>query len=414
MSWPWGVARITAAVGRESRGTGTLVAPGVILTALHVVADGVGRPPVPDLEVSIEFSAGHRLPAKTLSGKFDIDDDWVLLNCPTVPGNVMPRNAGPKSATGPWRSFGFPRSNPEDGFHLQGSILGEVTYAGVGKVLQLQSAQLDTMWVNQAVGLGNQRILQGMSGAPLLVNECIVGFLRAHLPTAATVYAGTLEGIPLLRNENEHNLELFDQRFRELVRQAIETSVSPRELHEKYEDLFSKISRWMDTLPPGETWNRASSLKAHVGQKRALLASRRASKWGGLLATSASVATAVAAFVYSGHGPIIGTGPVDAGVDAPDPERSDSGGRDAPVAVDALHDTPDDAPDDTGADAPSACRLLLEPAGPGLGFSVEGCRPATRCRLENPRSDEVLIGNNARQAEEMARERGIRCVSTSR
>ena len=77
------ICRINA---RGGRGTGTLVSPRHVLTAVHVVADRrtlvkeleAGRMVTPTDAITLHFPDGHTTSATIVEGLFDPISDWVL------------------------------------------------------------------------------------------------------------------------------------------------------------------------------------------------------------------------------------------------------------------------------------------------------------------------------------------------
>jgi len=81
------IARIDVVQGGKSgsRGTGFLVAPDLVLTAFHVVADrgapGVSLYPG---QITLTFPT-HATPATVVDGLADPRTDWILLRCACKP-----------------------------------------------------------------------------------------------------------------------------------------------------------------------------------------------------------------------------------------------------------------------------------------------------------------------------------------
>jgi len=76
-------------MGRSvSRGTGCLVADGLVLTALHVVADWSKQSLTPHPgEISLTFANGS-VKASILEEYCDRLADWALLRCESLPPNT--------------------------------------------------------------------------------------------------------------------------------------------------------------------------------------------------------------------------------------------------------------------------------------------------------------------------------------
>src|ERR1700730_11321257 len=102
-----------------SRGTGFLVADGLVLTALHVVADRNQQSltPYPG-EIVLTFPHGS-IKASIYENYWDRLADWTLLRCETSldpDGALRPLPlAELREEGGAWETYGFPDANPRDG-----------------------------------------------------------------------------------------------------------------------------------------------------------------------------------------------------------------------------------------------------------------------------------------------------------
>lgn len=98
-----------------SRGTGALVAPGLVLTAFHVVGDRKSDSPAPypgDILVTFPGGAG---PGTLFTPYFDTRADWALVQLKMQPG-ITPIPLASNCAKGlPWESYGWPDANSRDG-----------------------------------------------------------------------------------------------------------------------------------------------------------------------------------------------------------------------------------------------------------------------------------------------------------
>ncbi len=172
-----------------SRGTGSLVSDRFVLTALHVVANRQTSPPTPyPGTISLTFPA-HTTEALIHEGGSDAQSDWVLLECADPP-RVRPLPLGELNESGSaFETFGFPEIQPIDGIVQRGTVDNHDAELLGTKVLQLfshQAAAADGAPVN------------GSSGSPVLVENALVGVLRAALLNAQGVTrAGTLYACPL-------------------------------------------------------------------------------------------------------------------------------------------------------------------------------------------------------------------------
>jgi hypothetical protein len=186
------IAKITID-GLEGRGTGFLVAPDLVATALHVVADRKTEPPTfATGTIWLEFR-GHKTEA-ILTDKFKQDADCILLKCRTPPPPEYPiiplrelREHG-----GLFRTRGYPNAQPVNGMVWDGDVSSydeELTNyyqtrdAVYRPVLQLFCKQ---------AGAGTGAPPAGMSGAPVVVGAAAVGLMRFALMKDGCTVAGTL------------------------------------------------------------------------------------------------------------------------------------------------------------------------------------------------------------------------------
>jgi hypothetical protein len=203
--WPPSIVKIEAGPqGKESKGTGALVAPQYILTALHVITDKEGEEPKEGIEVRLYFGTEEEIPKRATPIKWSTKDDWVLLQCNEVPAGLSEFSLvdiSTKVSKGErfsWVSFGFPVSRPS-GWHFNGSLDGWVEYPET----KTQSFQLTSEAVRhirdafRAEGFTkpqSKHRIQGVSGAPILVDGSVVAVMRSHL---SDLVAGTLYATPL-------------------------------------------------------------------------------------------------------------------------------------------------------------------------------------------------------------------------
>ena len=185
------IARIDIVQGGKigSRGTGFLVAPDLVLTAVHVVADR-SAPTLTLLpgQIALTFPT-HTTEATVVEGHADPRADWILLRCTTPPPNVRPIPLADSVDDGAaWETYGFPDANPRDGL----AQIGTVTNAA-GSFEGIAAYQL---YSDQAAG-GSGAPVKGASGGPVIVDGAIVGLLRASLMKEGLNVAGTLYGCPI-------------------------------------------------------------------------------------------------------------------------------------------------------------------------------------------------------------------------
>src|SRR5437660_11948135 len=109
--------------GEEVRGTGVLVGDGLVLTALHVVADRHTDPPrCQTATITLQFPA-HRTSGHIVEQYCDATHDWVLLRCDQTPPNVTPLPLAELQTSGvDWQTYGFPDAQPRDGLVLSGEV----------------------------------------------------------------------------------------------------------------------------------------------------------------------------------------------------------------------------------------------------------------------------------------------------
>jgi len=165
------------------------VGKNLVLTALHVVADRKASP--------VSFYGGSiqvRFPSQVatgivVEGMWDARADWVLIQCtdsiradPIPLGELLP---GEHDID--WETFGFPDAKP-DGMRLTGKVRDPAgTYQGT-IAIQLYSDE---------AAAGNGTPVSGLSGAPCIVDDAVVGLIRSSLLDEARNVAGTLFACPI-------------------------------------------------------------------------------------------------------------------------------------------------------------------------------------------------------------------------
>lgn len=171
-----------------SRGTGFLVAEGLVLTALHVVADRTkeARTPYPG-EIVFTFP-GHTTKAVIHESYFDRMADWALLKCETAPPvRPIPLAEAPKDGAA-WETYGFPDANPRDGMVNIGEVSNCLGTLDGNAVFQLFSREA-------AAGQGAP--VKGLSGSPVIVDNAVAGILRFALMKDQQTVAGTVYACPI-------------------------------------------------------------------------------------------------------------------------------------------------------------------------------------------------------------------------
>lgn len=173
--------------GKISRGTGFLVAKGLVVTALHVVAKGRRNPgeffPGP---ISLRFR--HlRTEAEVVAGSESWESDCVLLRCMDPPPcHPIPLEDLETSGV-PWETWGFPDAQPVDGM----LVVGNVRDVGA----QLEGMPAFQLFSEEAAA-GDGAPVAGLSGAPVLVGAAAVGLLRFALMREGRTVAGTVYACP--------------------------------------------------------------------------------------------------------------------------------------------------------------------------------------------------------------------------
>lgn len=185
------VAKIEVLHGGEvtSRGTGTLVARDLVLTALHVVGNRHSDP--------VEFLPGeirltfpdHTTVATPVDGKCHAGHDWALLRCATPPAAVPIPLGEVGESGGEWMTYGFPDAQPLDGMVQAGTVRNADARLGGAPVYQLFSEEASA---------GQGAPVRGLSGGPVLLDGALVGVLRYALMKEGQTVAGTLYACPAL------------------------------------------------------------------------------------------------------------------------------------------------------------------------------------------------------------------------
>ena len=161
-----------------SIGTGFLVAPGLVLTACHVV--GIPPDPYPG-EITLIFPAPGGKVFTTKASVYQKDNvrfwnkrlEWALLQCETPPPNTTPFSLlNPQTASGDmqWRSYGFPEGK-SDGCGCDGTVTDLDGNVDGAPAIQLFSKEAAGFWV------------RGWSGSPVLVQDAAIGILRFSIGT---------------------------------------------------------------------------------------------------------------------------------------------------------------------------------------------------------------------------------------
>lgn len=184
------IARIDVVQGGQSisRGTGFLVAEGLVLTALHVVADRrqESLAPYPG-EIVLTFP-NHSTTAVIHGEYWDRLADWVLLKCAGAPPARPIPLAELRESGAEWQTYGFPDASPRDGMVQVGEVsnhLGELEGQAVFQLFSREAAA------------GQGAPVKGLSGSPVLVEDAVVGLLRFALMKEGQTVAGTVYACPI-------------------------------------------------------------------------------------------------------------------------------------------------------------------------------------------------------------------------
>jgi len=186
------IARIDIMQGERStgHGTGCLVAPDLVLTAMHVVANRQASPPSLLAGTIVLTFPTHRCEAIVVEGRWDPRSDWALLRCVTPPAGVRPVPLADSVSDGEsWETFGFPDANSRDGLAQLGTVENANGTFETVAAYQLFSRQA-------AAGVGAP--VKGLSGGPVIVDGALVAVFRSSLMREGQFnVAGTLYACPV-------------------------------------------------------------------------------------------------------------------------------------------------------------------------------------------------------------------------
>jgi hypothetical protein len=185
------ICRITASDERgvSQRGTGTHVGAGFVLTALHVIASSRLEPKFYPT-ITMEFEGCHSTLGSTAPSLWNIENDWAILRLllPVGEQNVqlpsLPMSELTQGEVGvSWKSYGFPVVRPT-GMNFSGTVTGYVRM-GNARAIQLYSVQ---------AAARDGVLLEGLSGAPIVVQGSVVGIVRSAildegLPVGGVIFA---------------------------------------------------------------------------------------------------------------------------------------------------------------------------------------------------------------------------------
>lgn len=185
------IARITIE-GTKVRGTGFLVAPDLVATALHVVADRKTDPPtfIPG-PIHLNF-LDHDTDAEVLVGRWNQDADCVLLRClnPFECRPVPLRELDHSDDI--WKTRGFPDAQPVDGLTMEGKVRDYATH--LTNYYATRQSTYDPVIQLFCIdcAAGNGAPVPGLSGAPVIIGSAAIGLMRFALLQQGLTVAGAL------------------------------------------------------------------------------------------------------------------------------------------------------------------------------------------------------------------------------
>jgi hypothetical protein len=169
--------------GVEMRGTGFLVADDLVATALHVVLDKTSKPPKFFTGVIQLRFPNESITAEILDCAWDDEADCVLLRC------LNPSKSRPLAlrelnrSGGSWETYGFPKMQPRDGMVMDGTVKNHAAELDRRPAIQL--------FCNE-VAAGEGGPVNGLSGAPVIMGDSVVGLMRFALKQEGKSAGGTL------------------------------------------------------------------------------------------------------------------------------------------------------------------------------------------------------------------------------
>jgi hypothetical protein len=186
------IAKITIE-GTSGRGTGFLVAPDLVATALHVVADRKTEPPRFFAgTIHLKFR-GHDTDAKVIN--WNQDADCVLLRClnaapladyPTIPLREL------EHSDDLFKTHGYPDAQPIDGVTWAGKVRDHAAQLSNFYATRQTAYRPVLQLFCEEAGAGTGAPPKGLSGAPVVVGTAAVGLLRFALMQDGHAVAGTL------------------------------------------------------------------------------------------------------------------------------------------------------------------------------------------------------------------------------
>ncbi|OCK59154.1 serine protease [Bradyrhizobium sp. LMTR 3] len=190
------IAKITIE-GTNVRGTGFLVAPDLVATALHVVADRGTEPPTffPGT-IHLEFR-GHKTAAEVIPNKWNLDADCVLLRC-FDPGPLAAYPAIPlrelNHSDDLFKTRGYPDAQPIDGMTWAGKVRDHAARLTNFYAMRRSAYEPVLQLFCEEAGAGTGAPPKGLSGAPIIVGSAAIGLMRFALMQDGRAVAATLYG----------------------------------------------------------------------------------------------------------------------------------------------------------------------------------------------------------------------------
>ncbi len=183
--------------GTDVRGTGFLVAPDMVATALHVVADRKVEPPafLPGT-IHLEFR-GHKTAAEVIPNRWNQDADCVLLRCldpeplaayPTIPLRELDHSDDL------FKTRGYPDAQPVDGMTWAGKVRDYAAQLTNFYATRRSAYEPVLQLFCEEAGAGTGAPPKGLSGAPIIVGTAAIGLMRFALMQDGRAVAATLYG----------------------------------------------------------------------------------------------------------------------------------------------------------------------------------------------------------------------------
>lgn len=216
-----------AIVGPDGSGTGYLIAPQRIATALHVV-----RSWQPGQRFPVVVGVGGPSCSATLLRSDPTTDAAVLSFDEQLDVTPLPVADGLESNV-MWECYGFPalgsKSERPAGLPIDGQVKDPRTQNDVGQAAMLLYSDM--------VAAGNASPLHGFSGSPVVVAGALVGHLTKHIGDAddkrraayGYVYACPIEAVVKLLDVKPQKVPINPSRF--LTRAESIPAIDPTEYH---------------------------------------------------------------------------------------------------------------------------------------------------------------------------------------